>query len=76
MGQKFHGRAFTALLVGVAQGQEGRIFGEIPAHEAVAVKDGRKGFSKTFNAYPPESVNLLTKFCATLRAVNRIQGRS
>jgi hypothetical protein len=42
VGQKFHGRGFTAFLVGVAQGQKGRIFGEFPAHETGALKDGVK----------------------------------
>jgi hypothetical protein len=40
MGEKFHGRGFTAFLVGVAQGQKGRIFGEFPAHVEGVLNNG------------------------------------
>ena len=57
MSQKLHGGGLTAFLVGVAEGQEGRILGEFPAHEG-----GRA--ERPLTPPPPEFVNLLAAFCA------------
>jgi hypothetical protein len=50
VGQKLNGGGFTALLVGVAEGQKGRVLGEIPAHAAIVTKVDQIEISKTFNA--------------------------
>ena len=38
MGKKFHGGRLTTFLVGVAEGQEGRILGEVPSHGGVGAQ--------------------------------------